>query len=59
MIRTPKTLQEIYTLLNFNFVMIYIKSQYITENHLNHIKDSIFKCFLKEYNRLLIFKKIN
>ena len=25
--------------------------------HLNYIKDSIFKCFYKEYNRLLYFFK--
>ena len=41
--------------LNFNFVMIYIihKMSVLLENHLNYLKDSIFECFLKEYNRLL------
>ena len=27
------------------------------KNHLNYFKDSIFKCFFKEYNRLLFFEK--
>ena len=45
--------------LNFNFVMIYIihKMSVLLENHLNYLKDSIFECFLKEYNRLLFLKK--
>ena len=25
----------------------------LLKNHLNYLKDSIFKCFLKKYNRLL------
>ena len=50
------------SLLNFNFVMIYIiyKILVLLKNHLNYLKDNIFKCFLKKYNRLLVFfKKIN
>ena len=43
--------------LNFNFVMIYIIHSVLLENHLNYLKDSIFECFLKEYNRLLFLKK--
>ena len=45
-------LQEFYTLLNFNFVMIYIiqKISVLLKNHLNHLKSSIFKCFFKKYN---------
>ena len=41
--------------LNFNFVMIYIihKMLVLTKNHLNYLKDSLFECFFKEYNRLL------
>ena len=44
-------------LLNFNFVMIYIihKILVLLKNHLNDLKDNIFKCFLKKYNRLLFF----
>ena len=46
------------SLLNFNFVMIYIihKMLVLFKNHLNYLKDSIFECFFKEYNRLLFFK---
>ena len=45
------------SLLNFNFVRIYIihKMLLLLKNHLNYLKDSIFECFLKEYNRLLFF----
>ena len=48
------------SLLNFNFVMIYIihKILVLIKNHLNYPKDNIFKCFFKKYNRLLFFKKI-
>ena len=44
-------------LLNFNFVMIYIihKMLVLIKNNLNYLKDSVFECFFKEYNRLLIF----
>ena len=46
------------SLLNFNFVIIYIIHK-ILVNHLNYDKDSIFKCFFKEYNRLShLFLKI-
>ena len=43
--------------LNFNFVMIYIihKILVLLKNHLNYFKDSIFECFFKEYNRILLF----
>ena len=45
------------SLLNFNLVMIYIihKMFVLLENNLNYLKDSIFECFFKEYNRLLFF----
>ena len=44
-------------LLDFNFVMIYIfyKMFVLIKNNLNYLKDSIFECFLKEYNRILTF----
>ena len=29
----------------------------LLKNHLNYLKDSIFECFFKEYNRLLFFLK--
>ena len=47
------------SLLNFNFVMIYIihKISALLTNHQNFLKDSIFECFFKKYNRLLIFFK--
>ena len=46
-------------LLNFNFVMIYIihKMLVLVKNHLNYVKDSIFECFFKEYNKILLFLK--
>ena len=42
--------------LNFNFFMIYIihKTLVLIKNNLNCHKDSIFECFFKEYNILLI-----
>ena len=48
-------------LLNFNLVMIYIihKILVLLKNHLNDLKDSIFECFFKKYNRLLSFLKNN
>ena len=44
------------SLLNFNFVMIYIihKMLALLKNYRNHYRHSIFKCFFKEYNRLLL-----
>ena len=44
------------SLLNFNFVMISIihKILALVKNHLNYLKDNIFECFFKKYNRLLI-----
>ena len=49
--------KKIKSLLNFNFVMIYIihKMLVLLKNHLNCFRDSIFECFFKEYNRLLSF----
>ena len=43
--------------LNFNFNMIYIihKMLVLIKNRLNCNKDSIFKFFFREHNRLLIF----
>ena len=45
------------SLLNFSFVMIYIihKILVLLKNHLNYLKDNIFECFFKKYNRLLFF----
>ena len=47
------------SLLNFDFVMIYTIHKILTllRNHLNYSKDSIFECFLKEYNKLLFCLK--
>ena len=44
-------------LLNSNFVMVYIihKMLVLLKNHLNYLKDSIFKCFFKEYKRFFLF----
>ena len=43
--------------LNINFVLICIihKMLVLLKNHLNYIKDSIFKCFFKEYDKILSF----
>ena len=40
--------------LSFNFVIIYIIHEMLVllKNNLNYLKYSIFKCFLKEYNKL-------
>ena len=48
------------SLLNFIFAMIYTihKMLELLENHLNCLKDGVFKCLFKEYNRLLfLFSK--
>ena len=44
-------------LSNFSFTMIYIihKILVLIKNHLNFLKDNIFKCFFKKYNRLSLF----
>ena len=41
-------------LLNFSFVMIYIirKTLVFLKNNLNYLKDNIFECFFKKYNKL-------
>ena len=48
------------SLLNFNFAMIYIIHKFLVfiKNHLNYLKDNIFKFFFKKCNRLLFLKKI-
>ena len=48
-------------LLYFNFVMICIihKMLALLKNHPNFLKDNIFKCFFKKYNRLLFFMTYN
>ena len=47
------------SLSNVSFAMIYIihKMLVMLKNHLNYLKDNIFECFLKKYNRHLFFKK--
>ena len=47
-------------LKHFNFIMIHIirKMLVLLKNHLNYLKDNIFECFFKKYNRLLFFKNI-
>ena len=42
------------SLLNFSFVMVYIihKILLLLKNHMNYLKDNIFKCFFKEYRLL-------
>ena len=45
------------SLLNFNFAMVYIiqKIFVLLENCLNNLKDNIFKCFFKKYNKRSLF----
>ena len=45
------------SILNFSFIMTYTihKVLPLIENNLNYLKDNIFECFCKKYNRLLIF----
>ena len=49
------------SLLSFNLVMIYIihKMLVLLKNHLNYLKNNIFECIFKKYDRLLFFKEIN
>ena len=44
---------------NFNFVLIYLihKILVLLNNLLNYLKDNIFKCFLRKYNRSWFFFK--
>ena len=46
-------------LLNFCFAMIYIihKMLVLLKSYLNYLKQNIFKCFFKKYNRILFFEK--
>ena len=47
------------SLLNFSFAMIYIirKMLVLLKNYLNYLKDNIFECFSKKYNKLLFALK--
>ena len=47
------------SLSNCNFVMMYIIHKILTvfKNHLNYVKDNIFECFFKKYDRFLFLKK--
>ena len=42
------------SLLSSSFVIIHIihKMLVLLKNHLNHIKNNVFECFFKKYNRL-------
>ena len=48
------------SLLNFNFVMIYIirKMLVLIKNNLNYLKDSIFKCFSRSITDLTFLRKL-
>ena len=47
------------SLLSFNFAMIHIIHNILVliKNHINYLRDNIFKFFFKKYNRLLFFEK--
>ena len=42
------------SLLNVNLVMIYVihKMLALLKNHMDYLKDNIFECFFKKYNKL-------
>ena len=46
-------------LLNFSYVMTYItrKMLVLLKTHLNYLTDNLFKCFFKQYNKLLFLQK--
>ena len=46
-------------LLNFSYVMTYItrKMLVLLKIHLNYLTDNLFKCFFKQYNKLLFLQK--
>ena len=48
------------SLLSYDFVIIYIIQEMLVlfKNHLKYLKDSIFECFLKNYNKVIIFLKV-
>ena len=48
------------SLLNFNFAMIYIihKMLVLIKNHMNCLKDNIFKFFFKKYIDIYFSKKL-
>ena len=43
--------------LNFNFALIYITYEILVllKNHLSDLKDNIFECSFRKYNRLSFF----
>ena len=45
------------SILNVNFVLIFMihKMLVLLKNHLNCLKDDVFECLFKEYNKLLFF----
>ena len=47
-------------ILNSTFVMIYIirKMLALLKNRMTYLKDNIFDCFFKKYNKLSFLKKI-
>ena len=49
------------SVLNFRLVMMYIihKILVLLKNQLKYLKDSIFECFFKEYDRLLLLFKFS
>ena len=48
------------SLLNFSFIMIYTihKILILIKKPLNYLKDNIFECFFKKFNRHLFSKKL-
>ena len=36
-------------------IQIIHKTLVLIKNHLNYLKDNIFECFFRKYNRLLLF----
>ena len=55
-----RTFKKRMPISNFSFVMIYIirKMLVLLKNHLNYLKDNIFKCSFKKCNKLLFLKEL-
>ena len=59
LLKDLKMPQEFYTVLNLNFILIYIIHKFfaVLKNQLNYLKNNIFECFFKKYDSPLFFLK--
>ena len=60
LIEDIKMLQVFFTLLDFNFIMVFIihKISVLLKNHLNYLEDSILKRLLRTIIEFYFLKKI-